>query len=129
MGGLFPRSSGGRFAGQGLGAWSPVSAHGAGSRESDGVPDADQPVACENSGSMDDDQLRSALARVDSRGWEILRRKLLGQQQERDELAERLLRDRSGQGDALADLLDLASLNQSVRQQLARVLGELEARG
>lgn len=28
----------------------------------------------------------------------------------------------------LADLLDLASLNPQVRQQVARVLGELEAR-
>jgi hypothetical protein len=50
-------------------------------------------------------------------------------QHERDTFSTVLMRQGTEVSTDLADLLDLASINPEVRQQVARVLGELEARG
>jgi hypothetical protein len=49
------------------------------------------------------------------------------EQRERDEFALALLRQRTDVSRDVADLLDLASLHPEIRQQVARVLGALEA--
>jgi hypothetical protein len=50
-------------------------------------------------------------------------------QRQRDGFSSALLRQRTDVADDLADLVDLASIHQDVRQQIARVLGGLEAEG
>lgn len=50
-----------------------------------------------------------------------------GEQVKRDELARALLRVRSPAGEILAGLVDLASLDIATRQQVVRVLGDLES--
>jgi hypothetical protein len=50
-------------------------------------------------------------------------------QHERDRFATALLQEGSEAGGIAAELVDLASIQPSVRRQLARVLGALEAQG
>jgi hypothetical protein len=76
---------------------------------------------------MDDADLTRLLAQVEPTGRDVLRRAMRAEQQERDELALALLRQRTDVSRDLADLLDLTSLNPEVRRQAARVLGALEA--
>lgn len=76
---------------------------------------------------MDDAELVRLLSQVEPRGRDGLRRLMGAEQHERDEFALALLRQRTQVGRDLADLLDLASLDGDVRQQLVRVLGQLEA--
>lgn len=57
---------------------------------------------------------------------DVLRRAARADQRERDELALRLEREPGGR--AMAGLMDRMTLNQAFRQQVARVLGELETR-
>ncbi len=77
---------------------------------------------------MDDNELSALLSQIDPRGRDILRRLVRAEQFERDEFAVALLRHRTEAARDLADLLDLASFHPEVRRQVARVLGELEAR-
>jgi hypothetical protein len=76
---------------------------------------------------MDDPELRRLLAQVQPRGRDILRRAMRAEHLERDELAGRLLCERSAVARDLADMLDLASIFSDVRQRLVRLLSELEA--
>lgn len=75
---------------------------------------------------VDDAELRASLARMDSKGRGALRKTLIADQPYRDAMAERLLRERA---DGVADLLDFLTLNPEQRKRVARVLGEIEARG
>jgi hypothetical protein len=77
---------------------------------------------------VDDPELAALLSAVDPRGRDILRRLVRADQFERDEFAVALLGRRTESARDLADLLDLASINPQIRQQVARVLGELEAK-
>lgn len=77
---------------------------------------------------MDEAKLRAALEAVDPKGRQILRRLATGSQTERDRYSEALLR-RGTKGEAIADIVDLASTAPDFRRLLARVLGELEASG
>jgi predicted component of type VI protein secretion system len=78
---------------------------------------------------MDDRELARLLSAIQPKGRDVLRRAMRAEQFERDELAARLLEERSPAARDVADLLDLASLHPEVRLQLARVLGHLEALG
>jgi hypothetical protein len=75
---------------------------------------------------MDDRELARLLSAIQPRGRDVLRRAMRAEQLERDELATRLQEEGSPVARDLADLVDLASLHPEVRQQLARVLGQLE---
>jgi hypothetical protein len=48
---------------------------------------------------------------------------------DRDAIAQQLLRRRTSRADAIADLIDLLSINADARRRVARLLGELEALG
>jgi hypothetical protein len=77
---------------------------------------------------MADDELERALARIEPRGREVLRRLMRAGQQERDQFAMALLRHSESEvARDLADVLDAASMSPDARRQLARVLGRLEA--
>jgi hypothetical protein len=76
---------------------------------------------------VDDQELARLLVAIRPQGRDVLRRAMRAEQLERDELAARLLDERSESARDLADLVDLASLHPEIRQQLGRVLGELEA--
>jgi hypothetical protein len=76
---------------------------------------------------MDDAELARLLCQVEPTGRDVLRRLMRADQHERDEFALALLRRRTDLGRDLAELLDLASVHAKVRQQIARVLGRLEA--
>ena len=75
---------------------------------------------------MEDVEIRAALSHIKPEGRDILRRLVTGEKQERDRYADALLRS-GAVGVTLAELLDLASVDQDVRRRLARLLGELEA--
>jgi hypothetical protein len=74
-------------------------------------------------------ELARALAKIQPKGRDVLRRAMRAEHCERDELAARLQRGRSPVARDLADLIDTASLRPEFRQQLVRVLGQLEAVG
>jgi hypothetical protein len=76
---------------------------------------------------VNDAEVARLLSDIDLRGREVLRRAMRAERWERDEFAVALLRRGTDLGKDLADLLDLASLHPQTRQQLVRVLGQLEA--
>jgi hypothetical protein len=57
----------------------------------------------------------------------VVRRVLIADQDYRDELAERLLRQRTDHANNLADLIDMLAIDADARRQVVRLLGELEA--
>lgn len=75
---------------------------------------------------MNDEELRPLLEQLPSRARDALRRTLIADLSYRGEMSARLLRER---GEAMADLIDLLTLNPDAGRQVVRVLGELEARG
>lgn len=77
---------------------------------------------------MTDEELLAAFDAMDPQAIDCLRRAMRAEQAERDELAEALLRTRSPSGILLTDLVDAATLDPEFRRQLARVLGQLQAR-
>ena len=58
---------------------------------------------------------------------EHLRRALILDDRDRDEISERLLRYRDENGEAWADVLDLLTLDPDARRRVARVLGAIAA--
>ena len=74
---------------------------------------------------MNDADLRKLFASFPPTARDVLRRVARTDQWERDELASRLMREPNGQ--YMADLIDEISLDDAARQQVVRVLGELEA--
>jgi hypothetical protein len=56
-----------------------------------------------------------------------LRRVLIRDQADRDEIAMQLLRYRDGHGDDWADIIDLLTMHPEERSDVARLLGEIEA--
>jgi hypothetical protein len=76
---------------------------------------------------MDDAELRSLLADLPPRVRDVVRRAAGTEQWERDQLAQRLERNPGGLD--MAGVVDRLSLSSELRQQVVRVLGELEANG
>jgi hypothetical protein len=76
---------------------------------------------------MDDAELRTLLADLPPMVRDVVRRAARTEQWERDGLARRLERNPGGLG--MAEIVDRMSLNQALRQQVVRVLGELEVDG
>jgi hypothetical protein len=77
---------------------------------------------------VNDEDLAQLLAQIEPGGRDVLRRAMRAEQWERDEFSDALARQGSTVGKDLADLLDLASINPRVRQQVARVLAAVDAR-
>ena len=76
---------------------------------------------------MNDATLRDTLMRLDPGARNELRRLLISDQPDRNAIAEQLLRRRTLGADALADLIDLLTLDADARRRVVRLLGELEA--
>jgi hypothetical protein len=72
---------------------------------------------------VNDEELRPLLGQLPPTARDALRRTLIAAPSYRGEAASRLLRDR---GEAMADLIDLLTLNPDAGRQVVRVLGELE---
>jgi hypothetical protein len=77
-------------------------------------------------GVVTDAELRDMLSRFPAKARAVLRRAARAQVSERDELAQRLLREPNGQD--LADFVDTMSADPAFRRQVVRVLGWIEAR-
>jgi hypothetical protein len=75
---------------------------------------------------MDDGRLRTLLSRLPPQTRDVLRRAARSDQWERDALASRL--ERSPNGLDMAEVIDRLTLSSALRQQVVRVLGELEAK-
>ena len=80
---------------------------------------------------MDDEQalLHTTLSRLPIGARHDLRRLLIRDQPDRDAIAEQLLRRRTEGADQLAELIDMLTIDDELRRQVARILGELEASG
>jgi hypothetical protein len=76
---------------------------------------------------VDDSDLRLALSAIEPRGRELLRRYLIADQADRDELASRLLNEGTEHARWLADLIDTLTMHPDERRRVVRLLGELEA--
>jgi hypothetical protein len=74
---------------------------------------------------VNDLELNDVLRRLSPKQRDVLRRAARAEQWERDELSMRLLRESGGNG--LADFIDGMSIDPTLRRQVARVLGNLEA--
>jgi len=76
---------------------------------------------------LDDAALTDVLRRLPPGARSDLRRLLISDQPDRNAIAEQLLRRRTLGADALADLIDLLTLDADARRRVVRLLGELEA--
>jgi len=73
------------------------------------------------------EDLRSLLATLDPKARDDLRRVLIHDQADRDEVSSQLLRYRDGHGDDWADLIDMLTMHPEERRRVARLLGEIDA--
>jgi hypothetical protein len=78
---------------------------------------------------MDDEEVRVALGQLPLPALDDLRRLLIRDQPDRDAKAEQLLRRRTVGANDFDELIDMLSLNDEMRRQVVRILGELEASG
>lgn len=74
-----------------------------------------------------DDDLRASLAALPPRGRDLLRRALIGDQADRDPVAQALRRYRDEVGDELEDTIDLCTLYPETRRKVVRLLAEIDA--
>ena len=77
----------------------------------------------------DDADLRTLLATLNPRSRDTLRRVLIRDQADRDEIAMQLLRYRDAVGDELADIIDMLAMHPDERRKVVRFLGEIGAEG
>ncbi len=76
------------------------------------------------------DDLRAALAKtLPPKSRDLLRRVLVGDQADRDEVSYRLRRYRDEAGDGLSDVIDLCTLYPEARRTMVRLLAEVDAAG
>ena len=68
------------------------------------------------------------LASLDPRGRDALRRVLIRDQADCDEVSMQLLRYRDAVGDELADIIDMLTMNPEERRKVVRLLAEIDAR-
>jgi hypothetical protein len=76
-----------------------------------------------------DPDLRATLEMLDPLTRDALRRVLIRDQDDRDAVSSWLLRYRDGHGDDWADIIDMLTLHPEERRRVARLLGEIEAKG
>jgi hypothetical protein len=74
-----------------------------------------------------DDDLRALLSSLHPKTRNDLRRVLIRDQTDRDEIASRLVRYRDGHGADWADIIDMLTMHPEARRKVVRLLGELEA--
>ena len=80
-------------------------------------------------GTLDEDaDLRAVLASVDPSGRDALRRVLIRDQVDRDEIATQLLRYLDAVGVELAGTIDMLTMHREERRKVVRLLAEIEAR-
>jgi hypothetical protein len=81
-------------------------------------------------GAVDPDrELHAVLEMLDPLTRDALRRVLIRDQADRDEIASQLLRYRDERGDDWADMIDMLTMHPEARRSVARMLGEIEADG
>jgi hypothetical protein len=76
-----------------------------------------------------DRELHAVLEMLDPLTRDALRRVLIRDQADRDEIASQLLRYRDERGDDWADMIDMLTMHPEARRSVARMLGEIEADG
>jgi hypothetical protein len=76
---------------------------------------------------MADVDLRALLETLTPKARDDLRRALVLDQANRDEVSARLMRYRDERGQGWADVLDLLSMYPDARRRIVRLLGELAA--
>jgi hypothetical protein len=77
----------------------------------------------------EDAELRVLLRQLDPVLRDHLRRVLIRDQADRDAVSSQLLRYRDENGHHWADIIDFLTMNPEARRRVARVLGEIDARG
>ena len=77
----------------------------------------------------DDADIRTLPATLNPRSRDTLRRVLIRDQADRDEIAMQLLRYRDAVGDELADIIDMLAMHPDERRKVVRFLGEIGAEG
>jgi hypothetical protein len=77
---------------------------------------------------MNDPELRAALAAIDPEGRRVLRKYLIADEHDRKGLLVSLYRERSPSARTAAELVELLDADPDTRRQVARVLGEIDAR-
>ena len=75
------------------------------------------------------DDLRAALADLPPKSRDLLRRVLIGDDEDRRVISSALLRYRDEVGDELADTIDLLTMYPDARRKVVRMLAEIDAAG
>jgi hypothetical protein len=76
---------------------------------------------------VNDEHLREVLSRLPSESRDRLKILLVADAEDRDRVAQKLLRSGSDVAGNFADILDTLTLDDGARRHVLRVLGELEA--
>ena len=77
---------------------------------------------------MSDPNLRAVLEMLDPKARDALRRVLVHDQADRDAISSQLLRYGDERGEDWADIIDMLTMHPETRREVARLLGEIEAR-
>ena len=75
----------------------------------------------------EDTDLRALLATFDPHARDTLRRVLIRDQADRDEIAQELIRYRDANGQGRAHIIDMLTTNREARQNVVRLLAEIDA--
>jgi hypothetical protein len=75
-----------------------------------------------------DRELRRLLSTLDPKARDDLRRVLIRDQADRDAISSRLMRYRDRNGQGWADIIDSLRMHPDARRQVARILGEIDAK-
>jgi hypothetical protein len=86
------------------------------------------PPSLDRPGLSEDPYLRELLEALDPHARDTLRRVLIRDQADRDAISSRLMRYRDEPGGDWADIIDMLTLHPEARRQVARLLGEIDAR-
>jgi hypothetical protein len=76
---------------------------------------------------MERGDLRALLETLSTHARDTLRRVLIHDQADRDEIVAQLMRNRDGRGDDWADIIDMLTMNLDARRRVVRLLTEIEA--
>jgi hypothetical protein len=76
-----------------------------------------------------DTQLRAFLQTLDPKSRDDLRRVLIREHADRDDIASRLMRYRDENGQDWADIIDFLTMYPEARRRVVRLLAEVDTRG